>query len=81
MRPLKLNGTSTKLIIFLCHSLGGIIVKRALSYAQTRTAHKVSNGRLIFTCTYAVLFFGTSHHGTSWANSSRASSSSARPPA
>lgn len=68
MRPLKLNGTSTKPIIFLCHSLGGIIVKRALSYAQTRTAQKVSNDRLIFTCTYAVLFFGTPHHGTSWAN-------------
>ncbi|KAK0750309.1 Alpha/Beta hydrolase protein [Schizothecium vesticola] len=64
----RLNGTSTKPIIFLCHSLGGIIVKRALSYAQTRTAHKVSNDRLIFTCTYAVLFFGTPHHGTSWAN-------------
>lgn len=41
---------------------------KALSYAQTRTAHKVSNDRLIFTCTYAVLFFGTPHHGTSWAN-------------
>lgn len=28
MSFLKLNGTSTKPIIFLCHSLGGIIVKR-----------------------------------------------------
>jgi hypothetical protein len=54
-----------KPIIFLCHSLGGRVVKRALSYSQTRTGHKVSHEQNIFTCTYGILFFGTPHHGSS----------------
>ncbi|KAK3352444.1 hypothetical protein B0T25DRAFT_517710 [Lasiosphaeria hispida] len=61
----RLSGTADKPIIFLCHSLGGIIVKRALTYAQTRTAHKVSHDYSIFSCTYGILFFGTPHHGSS----------------
>ncbi|KAH6613326.1 hypothetical protein F5144DRAFT_400836 [Chaetomium tenue] len=99
-----LSGTADKPIIFLCHSLGGIVVKRvrppsllpatlttpipnqhplnqtqpmtkptpnhpptptqALTYAQTRTAHKVTHEHAIFTHTHSILFFGTPHHGT-----------------
>ncbi|EAQ86964.1 hypothetical protein CHGG_08217 [Chaetomium globosum CBS 148.51] len=59
-----LSGTADKPIIFLCHSLGGIVVKRALTYAQTRTAHKVTHEHAIFTHTHGILFFGTPHHGT-----------------
>ncbi|KAH6620692.1 hypothetical protein B0J18DRAFT_430434 [Chaetomium sp. MPI-SDFR-AT-0129] len=61
----KLSGTADKPIIFLCHSLGGIVVKRALCYAQTRTGPKVAHEHAIFTHTYGILFFGTPHHGTS----------------
>ncbi|GAB1317903.1 DUF676 domain-containing protein [Madurella fahalii] len=67
----RLSGTADKPIIFLCHSLGGIIVKRvannirALTYAQTRTGYKVSHDYHIFSCTYGILFFGTPHHGSS----------------
>lgn len=67
----RLAGTADKPIIFICHSLGGIIVKRALSYAQTRTGHKVSHDYSIFSCTYGILFFGTPHHGSekaTWLN-------------
>ena len=85
----QLSGTAEKPIIFLCHSLGGIIVKRAswplitasqtqanqltwfqqaLSYAQTRTGHKISHDYNIFSCTHSILFFGTPHHGSSKAN-------------
>ncbi|KAM7205418.1 Cytochrome P450, partial [Naviculisporaceae sp. PSN 640] len=38
--------------------------RRALSYAQTRTGHKVSHDYSIFSCTYGILFFGTPHHGS-----------------
>ncbi|KAK1753585.1 hypothetical protein QBC47DRAFT_46215 [Echria macrotheca] len=78
----RLSGTAEKPIVFLCHSLGGIIVKRALSYAQTRTGHKVAHDYSIFTCTYAILFFGTPHNGSSkatWVNYMKKLGSSVTP--
>ncbi|OAL36812.1 hypothetical protein AYO20_03867 [Fonsecaea nubica] len=60
-----LNGTSEKPIIFVCHSLGGIVVKRALAYSEGRTGPKNSHLRSIFTCTYGIIFFGTPHNGSS----------------
>ncbi|KAF2177491.1 hypothetical protein K469DRAFT_732439 [Zopfia rhizophila CBS 207.26] len=51
-------------IIFICHSLGGIIVKRTLSYSNTRNSDKIAHIHTIFTCTYGILFFGTPHHGS-----------------
>lgn len=51
-------------IIFICHGLGGIVVKKALGYSSTRTSNHVEHLHSIFVSTYAVLFFGTPHHGT-----------------
>ncbi|KAK4142756.1 uncharacterized protein C8A04DRAFT_12909 [Dichotomopilus funicola] len=58
----QLSGSANKPIIFLYHSLGGIVVKRALYYAQTRTGY---TDHAIFTYTYNILFFGTPHNGIS----------------
>ncbi|KAK5409867.1 hypothetical protein LTR06_006333 [Exophiala xenobiotica] len=55
-------------IIFLCHSLGGIIVKKAIAYSASRTGPKISFLHSLYTCTYGILFFGTPHHGSSKAN-------------
>ncbi|CAG8929982.1 unnamed protein product [Penicillium salamii] len=52
-------------IIFICHSLGGIIVKRALTLSQGRTSAKSARLHMIYTCTYGILFFGTPHSGSS----------------
>ncbi|RFU28118.1 hypothetical protein B7463_g8228, partial [Scytalidium lignicola] len=52
-------------IIFICHSLGGIIVKRALAYSASRVSSKIAHLQSIYTCTFAVLFFATPHNGTS----------------
>lgn len=50
-------------IIFVCHGLGGILVKKALAYSATRTSKHVEHLHSIFLSTYAILFFGTPHLG------------------
>ncbi|KAL8769469.1 MAG: hypothetical protein Q9209_004530 [Squamulea sp. 1 TL-2023] len=62
--PRYLEAATNRPIIFLCHSLGGIVVKRALAYSKSRTAAKIAHLHNIFTCTYGILFFGTPHHGS-----------------
>lgn len=48
-------------IIFICHGLGGLIVKKALMDSRDRTSFVTHRGRGIFTCTTGILFFGTPH--------------------
>jgi hypothetical protein len=50
-------------LIFICHGLGGIIVKRALAFSNTSRAKQVQHRRSIFTSTFAILFLGTPHDG------------------
>ncbi|KAI8944802.1 Alpha/Beta hydrolase protein [Xylaria longipes] len=64
----KLENMTERPIIFLCHSLGGLLVKRALSYSYSRSSDKIAHLHTIFTCTYGILFFGTPHHGSSKAS-------------
>ncbi|KAH0537362.1 hypothetical protein FGG08_005841 [Glutinoglossum americanum] len=52
-------------IIFICHGLGGILVKRALVSSNTSKSKQVEHRRSIFTSTYAILFLSTPHHGLS----------------
>ena len=58
-----LEGCPKRPIIFICHGLGGILVKKALAYSSSRTSKNVEHLYSIFTSTYAILFFGTPHHG------------------
>ncbi|KAF7511349.1 hypothetical protein GJ744_004914 [Endocarpon pusillum] len=53
-------------IVFLCHSLGGIIVKQALVRAMHSTAY-----RSIHWSTRAIAFFGTPHRGGNHADLGR----------
>ncbi|KAI9687024.1 MAG: hypothetical protein M1822_002434 [Bathelium mastoideum] len=55
-------------IIFICHSLGGIVLKRALAYSSSRTSKQVQHLHSIFVSTYAILFLGTPHNGSSTAS-------------
>jgi hypothetical protein len=59
----SLEGCSHRPIIFICHGLGGILVKKALAYSSTRTSKNVVHLHSIFTSTFAILFFGTPHNG------------------
>ncbi|CAF9923178.1 MAG: hypothetical protein ALECFALPRED_002317 [Alectoria fallacina] len=70
-------------IIFICHGLGGILVKKALAYSSTRTSQHIEHLYSIFASTYAVLFFGTPHQGTdkeSWLAIAHAGSPRQRAP-
>ncbi|KAJ5933624.1 Cytochrome P450 [Penicillium verhagenii] len=51
-------------IIFVCHSLGGIIVKRALTLSEGCTSPKNARLHSIYTCTFGIIFFGTPHNGS-----------------
>ncbi|MCJ1393162.1 hypothetical protein MMC18_006034 [Xylographa bjoerkii] len=55
-------------IIFVCHSLGGIIVKRALAYSASRTSKFIQHVHSIYVSTFAILFMGTPHDGSNKAN-------------
>jgi len=61
----ELEDAAQRPIIFVCHSLGGIIVKRALAYSSSRTSKLVQHLHSIFVSTYGILFLGTPHNGSS----------------
>jgi hypothetical protein len=60
----KFSGMVRRPIIFVCHGLGGIVVKKSLVYSSTRTAAKIDHLWDQFVSTFAVLFFGTPHDRT-----------------
>ncbi|KAK8088309.1 hypothetical protein PG997_003270, partial [Apiospora hydei] len=62
--------TSNNPIIWVCHSLGGILVKRALLYSNDLRASQHEDYRQIFVSTFGIIFLGTPHVGSdmgSWA--------------
>ncbi|KAL8723929.1 MAG: hypothetical protein Q9181_007073 [Wetmoreana brouardii] len=51
-------------IIFVAHSLGGIVVKRALIYSAGKRGTKTGHLRSIFVSTYGIMFLATPHYGS-----------------
>ena len=51
-------------IVFVAHSLGGLVVKRALIYSSGIRNTKTEHLRSIFISTYGILFLGTPHKGS-----------------
>jgi hypothetical protein len=57
------EGTARNPLVWVCHSLGGLLAKRALLYsADLRGAHHEPY-RSIYVSTYALVFLGTPHTG------------------
>ncbi|KAI1112902.1 hypothetical protein F5Y14DRAFT_463011 [Nemania sp. NC0429] len=55
--------TSLNPIIWVCHSLGGILVKRALLYSNDLRTSQHEDYRSIYVSTYGIVFLGTPHTG------------------
>ncbi|KAJ5113201.1 hypothetical protein N7456_001735 [Penicillium angulare] len=57
----NLSNASKRPLVFICHGLGGIIVKNALIHSATRMSRFTSHLNAIYVSTFAILFFGTPH--------------------
>ncbi|EFX03482.1 hypothetical protein CMQ_410 [Grosmannia clavigera kw1407] len=53
-------------VIFIVHSLGGIVLKEALRRSKAARLED-QDLRDMYECTYAIVFFGTPHRGSSYA--------------
>jgi hypothetical protein len=51
-------------IIFICHSLGGLVVKRAIITSRSVENEKTEHWRSVYISTYGILFLGTPHLGS-----------------
>ena len=51
-------------IIFIAHSLGGLVVKRALLYSNNIQGERTAHLRSVFVSTFGILFMGTPHKGS-----------------
>ncbi|KAJ5452120.1 hypothetical protein N7445_000303 [Penicillium cf. griseofulvum] len=60
----NLRDCSNRPIIFICHSLGGLIVKRALIYSRSLSSEKTEHLRSVYVSTFGILFLGTPHNGS-----------------
>ena len=64
----RLRKTTEKPLIFVAHSLGGLVVKRALIYSESIEGPKIEHLRSVFVSTYGIIFLGTPHHGSDLAS-------------
>lgn len=60
----RIRRASDRPLIFIAHSLGGLVVKRALIYSSEIRGTKTEHLRGVFVSTYAILFLGTPHKGS-----------------
>ncbi|EFY86498.1 LipA and NB-ARC domain protein [Metarhizium acridum CQMa 102] len=60
----KSEGTFRNPIIWVCHSLGGILVKRALLYSNDLRMTHHQDYRSIYVSTFGLIFLGTPHVGS-----------------
>ncbi|KAI1511912.1 Tetratricopeptide repeat-containing domain protein [Pyrenophora tritici-repentis] len=63
--PQDLPNTSKRPIIFVAHSLGGIVVKSVLNHSDAARRGALKEHRAIKLLTYGILFIGTPHQGGS----------------
>ena len=63
----RLKNATERPIIFVAHSLGGLVVKRALIYSAGIRGVHTEHLRSIFVSTYGILFMGTPHTGSNLA--------------
>lgn len=60
----RIRKATERPIVFVAHSLGGLVVKRALIYSSEIRGNYTEHLRSIFVSTYGMLFLGTPHKGS-----------------
>lgn len=60
----KAEDTERNPIIWVAHSLGGILVKRALELSNDLQGKNADDLRSIYVSTYGIIFLGTPHNGS-----------------
>src|SRR5699024_6013728 len=50
-------------IVFICHGFGGILIKRALNFPNSRKGAKFEHQGSICLSTYGLMFLATPHRG------------------
>ena len=60
----RIRKASERPIIFVAHSLGGLVVKRALIYSSEIRGVHTEHLRSIYVSTFGILFLGTPHKGS-----------------
>ena len=60
----RIRKATERPIVFVAHSLGGLVVKRALIYSSEIRGNYTEHLRSIFVSTYGILFLGTPHTGS-----------------
>lgn len=64
LRSEETGGNPTRPLIFVAHSLGGIVVKEVLRMSESRKSKTKAGERAIFENTQGVVFMGTPHLGS-----------------
>ena len=59
----RIRKATERPILFVAHSLGGLIVKRAMITSSEISGQKTEHLRSIYVSTYGILFLGTPHKG------------------
>lgn len=60
----RIRNAKERPIIFVAHSLGGLVVKRALIYSGGVKGNYTEHLRSIYVSTFGILFMGTPHRGS-----------------
>ena len=63
----RIREANERPIVFVGHSLGGLVIKQALIYSSEVRDTKIEYLRSISVSTYGILFFGTPHTGSNTA--------------
>ncbi len=61
----RLQNANERPLVFVAHSLGGLLVKDALAYSAEFSGARSEHLQSIFISTYGILFLGTPHTGSS----------------
>ncbi len=64
----RIREATQRPIVFVGHSLGGLVIKEALNYSSEIRDTKIEYLRSIFISTHSVLFLGTPHIGSNTEN-------------